>query len=63
MEKIEYIYDEKGNIKAVIVPIRLWEEIKKKIFNPSEFRGMYKHLNLDPEKESKELRDEWERDF
>lgn len=62
MEKIEYIYDKNGKIKAVVIPISLWEEIKKKIFNPSEFRGIYKDLKVDVDKESKELRDEWERD-
>ncbi len=29
--KIEYIYDEKGRKKSVIVPIKMWEEIQKKI--------------------------------
>ncbi|WP_297073323.1 hypothetical protein [Thermococcus sp.] len=28
MEGVEYIYDEQGRIKGVIIPLELWERIK-----------------------------------
>ncbi|WP_237702824.1 hypothetical protein [Thermococcus barophilus] len=63
VEEIEYIYGKNGKIKAVIVPIDLWEKIKAKFFDPSEFRGIYKDLKVDFERELRELREEWERDI
>jgi len=62
MEGVEYIYDEHGRIKGVIVPPELWERLKKRLFDPSKYRGIYrdkKNLN----KSLRELRDEWERGF
>jgi hypothetical protein len=32
-------------------------------FDPEEFRGILKHLNIDVEKESRELRNQWKRDI
>ena len=62
---IEYIYDEKGRKKSVIVPIEMWEELMKKK-NPvnknrdvKKYRGIIKAKNI--EKEIEELRNEWER--
>ena len=63
MEEIEYVYGKNGKIKAVIIPIEVWEKIKVKFFDPSEFRGIYKDLKIDLEKELRELREEWERDI
>lgn len=33
----------------------------EKVFKPSKYRGIYHHLKLDLEKETKKLRDEWVR--
>ncbi|MCD6139939.1 MAG: hypothetical protein J7J05_03210 [Thermococcus sp.] len=63
MEEIEYVYGKNGKIKAVIIPIEVWEKIKVKFFDPSEFEGIYKDLKIDLEKELRELREEWERDI
>ncbi len=68
--RVQYIYDEAGNRKSVIIPYKEWERIKESIkvpkikaidFDPDKFRGIYKHLKVDLEKEIKNLRDEWER--
>ena len=40
-------------------PIR--REGKKRIFNPSKYRGIYKYLRIDFEGEIGKLRDEWTR--
>ncbi|WP_324735256.1 hypothetical protein VFC49_08890 [Thermococcus sp. SY098] len=53
VEDIEYVYGKNGKIKAVIAPIDLWKKIKAKFFDPSEFRGIYKDLKVDFEKELK----------
>lgn len=70
---IKYIYDSKGNKTDVVIPIEMWNENKskilndsqkqeaKKVFKPSKYRGIYRDLNLDLEKEVKKLRDEWVR--
>ncbi|WP_297189730.1 hypothetical protein, partial [Thermococcus sp.] len=63
VEEIEYVYGKNGKIKAVIIPIEVWEKIKVKFFDPSEFEGIYKDLKIDLEKELRELREEWERDI
>ena len=71
--KVQYIYDEKEIKTGVIVPIRLWEKIrgeiekgkvvKEEIFNPSEYRGIYKGLRVNLEGEMRGLREEWTRDI
>jgi len=63
VEKIEYIYSKYGKIEGVIIPIELWREIRKKIFDPSVYRGMYKGLVEDLDKEIRELRKEWDRNI
>lgn len=32
-------------------------------FHPSDYKGIYKNLNLDLDKEAKELREEWNRNI
>ena len=41
MEGVEYIYDEHGRIKGVIISPELWEKIKAELFEPSKYRGIY----------------------
>jgi len=41
-------------------PIRRQE--KEKVFNPSKYRGIYKDLRIDFEKEIEKLREEWTRE-
>ncbi|WP_297505995.1 hypothetical protein [Thermococcus sp.] len=62
MEGVEYIYDEHGRIKGVIVPPELWERLKRRLFEPSKYRGIYRNKK-GLEKSLRELRGEWERDF
>jgi hypothetical protein len=66
--KMQYIYDEKGRQTGVIVPINLWNKISNLVdqnqegktdWDPSKYRGMYKDLLVDVEKECDVLRDEW----
>jgi len=64
--EIKYVYDAQGNETAVIVPIEVWNKIKHiddkksiEVFQPSKYRGIYKNLELDLEKEIKNLRTEW----
>jgi len=67
--QVQYIYDETGRKTGVIVPIALWQDIspekrpakKKRPFNPSRFRGIYRNLPVNFEKELLNLRQEWER--
>lgn len=70
---IEYIYDSNGKKTGVIIPIDIWNKNKskilneqgekesKKVFKPSKYRGIYSNLDIDIEKETKKLRDEWVR--
>ncbi|WP_457741671.1 hypothetical protein [Thermococcus sp.] len=62
MEGVEYIYDEHGRIKGVVIPPELWEKVKAELFEPSKYRGIYKGRK-DLEKSLRELRKEWERGF
>lgn len=68
--EVQYIYNEEGRQTGVIVPIDLWNRISHLVkeagkgkceWNPSEYRGMYKNLQVDVKAESKALRDEWTR--
>jgi len=67
--QIQYIYDETGKKTGVIVPIALWQDLspakrrpkKKSPFNPARFRGIFRDLPVDFEKELRILRKEWER--
>ena len=69
--EVQYVYDEKGRKRGVIIPTELWNEVKgkmaveegkkKEIFTPSEFRGIYKDLKIDLREAAKSLREEWKR--
>lgn len=41
-------------------PVKAQE--KEKVFNPSEYRGIYKNLKIQLEKEIENLREEWIRE-
>ena len=67
LSKSKPSYDEKGRKTAVIVPLSLWEKMKKRkrlkeTFDPSEYRGIYRGLGIDLEEEIRSLREEWTRD-
>ncbi|NIQ07591.1 MAG: hypothetical protein GWO20_18305, partial [Candidatus Korarchaeota archaeon] len=60
--EVRYVYNERGEKKAVIIPIEVWQGIKDKlegkgkkkgVFSPSECRGIYKDLQIDPRKEAR----------
>ncbi|HEC92191.1 MAG TPA: hypothetical protein ENI51_04230 [Candidatus Atribacteria bacterium] len=63
--KIEYIYDENGKKKGVVVPIEIWEEMIKKQDKISrkgdikKYRGILKINGIDDK--IKKLREEWDR--
>ena len=67
--QVQYVYDETGKKTGVIVPLALWEDVsrhktstkKKCAFDPSKFRGIYRNLKVNFDKELKGLRQEWER--
>jgi hypothetical protein len=65
--RVQYVYNENGERESVIIPYEEWEKIRSTIkeeevdFNPDEYRGIYKNLDLNWEEEIKNLRDEWER--
>jgi hypothetical protein len=72
--RVQYVYDENGRRTGVIIPPALWNEVKSKIeiggkvkkgevVNPSEYRGIYKDLGTDLEKEARSLRGEWTRNI
>jgi len=63
VEEIEYVYGKNGKIKAIIVPIDLWEKIKAKFLILRSLEGYIKDLKVDFEKELKELMEELERDI
>ena len=63
--KIEYIYDENGKKKSVVVPIEIWEEMIKKQDETlrkrdiKKYRGILKITGIDDK--IKKLREEWDR--
>ena len=70
---VNYIYNSNGVIEYAIIPYSVWKKLKQNIigkkteklkddekdFDPSEYRGMLSHLNLDIEKEIKNMKDQW----
>ncbi len=70
---VKYIYDSTGEIEYAVIPYSIWKKIKKNItgnkiekpkeekkdFDPSEYKGMLSHLNLDIEKELRNMKDQW----
>ncbi len=70
---VNYIYDSDGAIEYAIIPYSIWEKLKQSItnniaekkdnaekkFDPSEYRGILSHLNLDIENELKNMKDQW----
>jgi len=67
--QVQYVYDENGKKTGVIIPIALWENVSRQKeaekpkagFDPSKFRGLYRSLAVNFEKELQSLRQEWER--
>jgi hypothetical protein len=66
--KVQYIYNEDGVRESVIIPYKEWERIRPSIneeedteFDPDQYKGIYKGLQIDLEEEIKNLRDEWNR--
>jgi len=67
--QVQYVYDEQGKKTGVLVPISLWQKIsrQKKVspdnraFNPARYRGIYRNLGIDIDRELTALRQEWER--
>ncbi len=68
---VNYIYDADGAIEYAIIPYTIWEKLKKSIpvkkekkekeeFDPSAYRGILSHLNLDIESELKNMKDQWQ---
>jgi RNA-binding protein YlmH len=51
---------ENKDLEITILPIIKSKSIK---FDPSDFIGFMKHIEMDPLQESDKLRQEWDRDF
>jgi len=70
---VNYIYAADGAIEYAIIPYSIWEKLKqsitnnktennvndKKGFDPSEYRGVLSHLNLDIESELENMKHQW----
>ncbi len=66
---VQYVYNENGERESVIIPYKEWKRILPTIkkgeidFDPDEYKGIYKNLDLKWDEEIKNLRDEWEREI
>jgi len=74
---VNYIYNAKGKPEYAVVPYILWESLEKQIisennnqsgkmsknFNPSDYCGILKHLNMDVDSEIEKLRSQWTRNI
>ena len=49
-------------VEVIILPLKVKTK-KKKDFDPKEFKGIWKDMDIDAEKMSREMREEWERSF
>ena len=71
--EVKYVYDKKGRRTDVIIPAELWNKVKDKIgvektmkeevFDPSEYKGIYRGLGVNLEEEARSLRKEWIRNI
>lgn len=50
-------------IEIIAFPVKNDVKQKKGSFDPTRFRGFLQSLDIDADKESRSLRDQWERDF
>ncbi len=68
--RVQYVYDVRGKKTGVIIPIELLnkkgfkiEKVEKRekegLFNPSDYRRIYKNLRIDPEEEIRKIRDDY----
>ncbi|MFH1050330.1 MAG: hypothetical protein V1779_05285 [bacterium] len=74
---VNYIYNSKGKPEYAVVPYLLWESLEKHVsqitkniiedgtkkFNPAEFKGILKHLDLDLDSEIELMRSRWTRNL
>jgi hypothetical protein len=67
---VKYIQDEKGRVEAAVVPIELWELIKKHFHDArlrkgrneaatTDFEQMMAGLDIDVEEDFKKINDFW----
>ncbi|MEN6611700.1 MAG: hypothetical protein ABFC24_12735 [Methanoregulaceae archaeon] len=67
--QVQYVYDEQGRKTSVIIPISLWQKISrqknavrdKSPFDPARYRGIFRNLGIDIDRELMDLRQEWDR--
>ena len=50
-------------LEIIIIPVIEDEQLEKELFNPSDYYGLWREKKIDVDKISKELREEWNRDF
>jgi len=50
-------------LEIIIIPVIENEPLEKETFNPSDYYGIWQEKNIDIDKVSNELREEWNRDF
>jgi len=53
---------DQDELEIIVLPVEQ-KIAKKKDFDPRKYFGIYKDQNIDADKVSKELRDEWDRGF
>ena len=50
-------------IEIILKPVEVVPIEKKSAFDPREFRGIWKNMEIDVDSVSRKMRQEWERDF
>ncbi len=54
---------ESKELEIIILPMEKEQKAVEKKFKPSEYFGIWKNKNIDPDIVGKELRNEWDRGF
>jgi hypothetical protein len=50
-------------LEIIIIPVIEDEQLEKEPFIPSDYYGVWQEKDIDADKVSKEIREEWNRDF
>ena len=67
-DRVQYLYDTKGNKTAVLVPIDIWNtKYHNKAndqctpsFDPTIYRGLLKNMGVNGREIERDMRNEWE---
>lgn len=61
--KLPQYLAKKDELEVIVLAVTEKESRPTKSFNPADYFGMWRHKHIDADKVSKEMRDEWEREF